>query len=71
MKQKKVFSLIICIFAVCGILLLCLPALMHMHLSVYKYFIFSGILALSMAVIIPEFIKGCMEIRNHFHKNFV
>lgn len=71
MKQKKVFSLIAYIFAACGILLFCLPALMHMHLFIYKYFIFSGILTLSMAVIVPEFIKGCMEIRNHFHKNFV
>lgn len=70
MKQKKALTIITGILAASGILLICLPALLNMSLSMYKYFIYSGAVTLSMTVIVPEIIKGLAALHARFFRSF-
>lgn len=41
-----------------GILLLCLPALLELSLHAYKFYIYAGIIVLSLSVILPILFKS-------------
>ncbi len=57
MKHSVLLSVSVHTGVAVGILLLCLPALLELSLHAYKFYIYAGILVLSLSVILPILFK--------------
>ena len=63
MKRQKLILSVRYLFTAAGMALLCLPALLSLEISAYKYFICFGVITAALAVILPELLAKAQAHR--------